>query len=65
VSSTLALLVLSAVYGLSQISSIGANLREIAEIYIPLTEISAEITSNQLKQSVLVKQKSNAISRKP
>jgi len=53
-STALALFVVSTVYGLSQINSISANVTEIARVYVPLNKISAEITSYQLKQSLLI-----------
>ena len=53
ITSVLALFVLSTVYGLSQINSIGADLKEIAESYIPLTKIITNIEAHQLEQSVL------------
>ena len=53
ISSVLALFAISTVYGLYRINAIGANIKEIAESHIPLTEIITQIESHQLEQSVL------------
>ena len=52
-TSVLTLFALSTLFGLYRINAIGANLKEIAESHIPLTEIITEIESHQLRQSLL------------
>ena len=52
--TVLTLFALSTGYGLYRIDAIGANIQEIAEGHIPLTELITEIESHQLGQSVLL-----------
>jgi len=53
-AAVLALFALSTSYGLYRINAIGASIKEIAEIHIPLTELITRMESYQLQRSVLL-----------
>jgi len=52
--AVLVLFALSTIYGLFRINSIGANVKAVAEGYIPLTQIVTEIGWYQREQSMLL-----------